>query len=464
LKDRNQNIDFLNKLSECLHNEDIIPSRDSILIAVSGGMDSMVLLHALHTLKYKVAACHINFMLRGDESDEDQVFVKTYCDSKSITIYTIKHDITNYATERGISIQEAARIFRYAVFKEIAIDHNIHLIGTAHHWNDQIETQIQRWVEGSGWRGMLGIPFRNGNIIRPLLMFDRAEINHFATVNQIPFREDSSNSKEKYTRNYIRHQIVPKLISLNPGFLQTTKKQWVHWQESQDIYFDIIRNHWLKYAYSQYSMYFIDITTLSTKVGFRSYLYEILKLFNFTRIVTYGIADAILLKKSGTYFVNNTYECVLTKTRIVIRKLNSGALLEITLTSLKTMEATYIPNAGDFFVSEHLIESDHAFSIDLQGFPELDKITIRTWKEGDFFYPSGMDGKKKLSDWFTDQKISRLERDLYPYLVMDSRVLWIPGKRIDKSVAIQSKKGKLYIVYQKKDSEIIPLDISQQMP
>ena len=463
MKDRNQNIDFLNKLTSSLSEAAILPGHQRLLVALSGGLDSMVLLYALRKLNYTIGACHINFMLRGEESDEDEQFVSEYCHKSSIPIFIVRKDISEYAAELQISIQEAARSFRYSFFNNIASHHNYDFIMTAHHWNDQIETQIQRWIEGAGWGGMMGIPFKNGNIIRPMLLSVREEIANYAIENEIPYREDSSNATDKYTRNYIRHQIVPKFIAINPGFLQTSKNQWIHWREAQDIYLDTIRHFWLQHAFKIHGLYYIMTTSLMNKIGFRSYLYEVLKLFKFSRSITYDIANALSLHKTGTYFKNQTYECVLTQKGIVVRKINAVIPVDILLSALYNTSESIQTTRGIFYLTNSKPINSDLFSLPIDTIPNKAQVRIRTWIEGDYFYPSGMKGKKKLSDWFTDQKISRLERNLYPYVAEGSRVLWIPGKRADKLITIDLHDSHLYLVYQPKDSTFTPLDISQQM-
>ncbi len=213
-----------------------------VLIAISGGIDSCVLAHIFYKLKYDISLAHCNFMLRGKESNKDEIFVKELGEKLQVPTYTIRFDTEEFATRNGISTQMAARDLRYNWFKQLTDENNIDYILTAHQKDDVIETFLINLTRGTGLDGLTGIPEVNGNIVRPLLLFTRNEILIFATKHKLQWREDSSNSSIKYVRNKVRHKVVPFLKELNPNLLETFSHTFENLKGSQQIVKDCIQN------------------------------------------------------------------------------------------------------------------------------------------------------------------------------------------------------------------------------
>ena len=260
------------------HNFPFLQS-EKIVVAVSGGIDSVVLTHLLYQLKFNIILAHCNFRLRGKESDFDEVFVENLANTLNVAVYTTSFDTQKYAQENKLSIQMAARNLRYSWFNKILDDNNLNYIVTAHHLDDNLETFLINFTRGTGLKGLVGIPKQNGRIVRPLLPFSREQIENFATTTAIAWREDKSNAEIKYVRNKIRHQIVPLLKELNPDLVSSFKNTNENLKESQQIIDDAIENirKILVIPSKVEGLYKIDIKKLKAFNNPKIYLYELLK-------------------------------------------------------------------------------------------------------------------------------------------------------------------------------------------
>ena len=396
-----------------------------MLIAVSGGLDSMVLLDLISKTNIEFAVAHCNFQLRGDESEGDENFVKSYCNENSIQGFFQKFDTKQFAEDEKLSIQVAARKLRYEWFYELLVTENFDFVATAHHLDDQLETFLIHFSRGTGLDGLTGIPSQKDKIIRPLLTFSRAEIATFANENNLKWREDSSNASDKYVRNKIRHQVVPILKELNPSFLDSFENTLQNLNQAQSLVEDASRIVYRKVVKDVDNQKKIDLNELLQLPNYQAYLYQWLLPFGFSAWQDiYNLVEA----QSGKQIFSEHFRLLKDRETLII-------------------EPKSVKISDDFFIQEN--QSQLNFPLKLS-FCNVDDITIndsktifvdaktlkfplqlRKWQEGDYFYPFGMNGKKKISKFFKDEKISVIDKEKIWLLCSENRIVWIVGKRMD---------------------------------
>lgn len=412
-----------------------------LLIAISGGVDSVVLTHFLHQLQFNISLAHCNFQLRGKESDLDEMFVKELGKSFNIQTFTTRFNTNEYATKNKLSTQLAARELRYSWFDSLSQKNNFDYILTAHHADDNLETFLINLSRGTGLEGLTGIPPINKNIIRPLLIFSREEIVAFAKNNNIKWREDESNSETKYLRNKIRHQIVPTLKELNDSVLKNFNKTIDHLKESQQIIDDKIADITHEIVSKEGDLLKINIEKLLKLSNPKAYLYQLLKSYKFTEWndvynLIYAQSGKQILTKFYTLLKDRDFLLLLRtnekssfeKEYFIIREENKEITAPIKLQLKKVLKKTNI-NKENIYVDYELLN-----------FP----LKLRRWKSGDFFYPKGMIGRKKVSKYFKDEKISIVNKNKI-WLLCSSKneVIWIVGKRQDRRFLPTEKTTKL---------------------
>ena len=400
------------------------------LLAVSGGIDSMVLarLCQLSGLNFELAHC--NFKLRGAESDADADFVKTFAETNQIPLHFKICDLQN-ATENNTQI--AARNARYQWFAQLKSEYGFDYILTAHHRNDAIETFLINMQRGTGIQGLTGIQ-ESDEILRPLLNFTRKEIKDFAIKNKIQWREDSSNASDKYLRNFIRHQIVPKFKKINPAFETTMQKTISHLQEDVQIVQDWVQSKIKEWTKQKNDEIWIDLSKIQHP---KSFLFHLLAPYGFTdwkAVMQLTKAQAGKEIKTAKYrlikyehfLILSQLENVLTKTYI-IQKLDDFANPALPVTA-QLLEAGEVDLAQVKNAEKHIAYVD----FDKIQFP----VTLRNWQAGDYFYPMGMSGKKKISDFYKDEKIPKTQREKIWLFLSRKNIFWIGGFRPDKRYII----------------------------
>lgn len=398
-----------------------------LLVAISGGIDSMVLLHLFQQSNFTIAVAHCNFMLRDEASNKDEDFVRATCESLHIPTYIQRFDTNQLALDHKLSIQLAARKLRYEWFSELLTTENLDFVLTAHHLDDEIETFLINLTRGTGLEGLTGIPKINGNIIRPLLPFSRAEIEEYATENQIKWREDASNASNKYLRNKLRHDVIPILKELNPSFLDTFKKTLDHLKDAQSIVNDgeyIIFKEVV--TEKEDGTVFFDLKKLLQIPNYGAYLYQWLKDFGFT---AWDDIYALVNAQSGKQIFSENY-LILKHRDFLILSAKIGIEEETSFNIKKGVkEVKYPLNLA--FIKVKKISNPANTTIFVDEEKIIYPLTIRKWKEGDFFYPAGMDGKKKLSKYFKDEKYSLLDKENQWLLCSENQIIWVIGKRAD---------------------------------
>jgi tRNA(Ile)-lysidine synthase len=402
--------------------------KKKLLLATSGGLDSMVLLHLMEQLGFEIAIAHCNFQLRGLESFGDQNFVQEYADKHQIKVFITQFDTENFAKDYKLSTQVAARELRYNWFYELLETQNFDYLLTAHHADDNLETFIINLSRTTGLDGLVGIPAQNDKIIRPLLPFSRQEIEDFAKQNNIAWREDASNASDKYLRNKIRHHLVPLIKELNPDFLSAFQKTQNYLQESQSMVEDAAIMVYQQVASEVDEVIYFDLKKLKKLPNYPSYLYQWLQEFGFT--AWQDIYD-LVASQSGKQVFSETYRLVKdrdflllkilntdqNKAEFIIHKEHKNHDLPIKIEFCKVADIS-LPNDSVIFVDE-----------DKMTFP----LTLRHWNEGDHFQPFGMDGKsKKVSKFFKDEKLSLIEKEKIWILSSENQIVWIVGMRQDE--------------------------------
>lgn len=405
-----------------------------LLIGVSGGIDSIVLTHLCQKLGCKFAIAHCNFKLRGSESDEDEVFVKklTYTPSNQIFINSFVTE--KYAKHHKVSVQVAARQLRYQWFEELQKKHQFDFILTAHNADDNLETFILHLTRGTGLDGFTGIPAKKNDIVRPLLAFSREEIHTYAIENHIDWREDSSNSSTKYTRNKIRHQVVPVLKEINPQLLDSFSNTLSYLQQGKTILQDRIKDIRKKVSITIFEngaeIQKINCASLKQLTDARAYLYELLKPYNFT--AWKDIYD-LLESQSGKQVISHTHRIIKDREYLLLTELdNAKDNFPSVIQIQKDQQDIKQPIALKFEDSDVSKPSSKAVIFvdkDLLNYP----LQLRRWKKGDYFYPTGMMGKKKVSKYFKDEKLSLLEKENTWLLTnADQEIIWILNRRQDR--------------------------------
>lgn len=410
----------------------LFSQKDHLLIAVSGGVDSVVLCALCKKAGYNFSIAHCNFQLRGQESDADETFVKSIAEKYTVPFYIQKFDTEKYATKNKVSIQVAARELRYHWFKELSSQstHQPTFIATAHHADDNIETIAMNFFKGTGINGLKGILAKNGNIVRPLLFAGKETINGYAIENKLAYREDSSNSSEKYTRNYFRNNLLPALQKIFPEVKENLLQNAERFKEINKVYIDVIEKTKAKLLLIKGSEIHIPVLKLQKTIGLPTVLHEIISEFNFTSGQLNDVLQ-LLNADTGKYVSSSTHRILLNRKWLIIYPLEESAsaqyVIEDNSTSINfplgklDIEITKAPFAISKEPSVAMLNVSHI------QFP----LILRKWKTGDYFYPLGMRKKKKISRFLIDQKIPLHQKEQTWVLESNKKIIWVVGQRID---------------------------------
>lgn len=428
---------------------------DRILLAVSGGMDSAVMASLFHMAGYTFGIAHCNFGLRGRESDAEEEFTASLAKKYGVPFFCKKFDTAGYASANKISVQMAARELRYSWFDDIKSVEKFDYIATAHHLDDQVETFLINMVRGTGIAGMHGIFPKQGAVIRPMLFAYRKDIAEYASAGNIGFMEDSSNSEDKYIRNKIRHHIIPLFEEINPDFRNTMTKEILRLREWESLGRKDMKKHSALVIKKERRRTVVDLKALRMLPNSGIYAWEIFSGFGFT-----PAAAADMLRespeKSGRTFISATHRAVEDRGSLIIERtghrINDGGRM----ISEKRKNISRP-------LSLHFSVLDHSEGISIPGGREfasldLDKLVfpleIRKWKAGDSFHPFGMRGKKKLSDFLIDEKVSIPDKENTWLLCSGEKIAWVIGRRIDHFFRVTKSTKKIYRIESSAESDI----------
>ncbi|PIE49889.1 MAG: tRNA lysidine(34) synthetase TilS [Flavobacteriales bacterium] len=445
-----------------------------LLLAVSGGIDSVVLTHLFHKLDYNLVIAHCNFGLRPD-ANQDEIFVVATANRLKIPVYVKKFNTKKLVSEQAISTQMMAREMRYTWFNKLANDYKIDYILTAHHADDNLETFLINLSRSTGLDGLLGIPEKNENIIRPLLPFSKEQLKDYAIDNHLTWREDSTNAETNYVRNKIRHNVIPSLKEINPKFLSSFNQTISHLKGSKELVDYAVKNLKGFCCTEKDGVLIIDLEKLASISFAEPFLYQLLRPFNFT---AWEDIYALPIAQSGKIVYSSTHRIIKDRNSLLISPISD-----------KNSEIYTIPVPGTYHFAGLSIEINHlpqskpqektinsltTLSKKRLGFSEAkiegritektrekidaSKITyplhIRKWQKGDFFYPLGMDGRKKLSKYFKDRKFSLIEKENTWLLCTGNEIIWVISHRLDNrfKVTEQTKEALEITVTAKKKS------------
>lgn len=400
-----------------------------LLLAISGGLDSVVLMHLCLKSNLNISLAHCNFNLRAAESDADEAFVIQLAEAQHLEVFVESFKTKAYAQQHKLSTQLAARALRYDWFKELIGAFQFDYLLTAHHADDNLETFLINLSRGTGLEGLTGIPEKNDHIIRPLLPFSRQELEAYAQEYELVWREDSSNASDAYLRNQIRHHVVPELKKLNPEFLQNVINTQKHLEESQWLIEDRIDDVFEEVVdtVSEDGIYF-NIEKLRALSHPKAYLFEMLKEYGFTNWsdVTHLLeaqtgkqvfASEYVLLKNRDHLILSKIQLSSTETRLISESEIGGEVA----TEIGVMSIDLVGHIEE--MGNHILYVDK----DLLKFP----LTVRSWEKGDYFYPFGMQGKKKISKFLKDEKLSLRTKQKTYVLCSDDQIVWVINKRAD---------------------------------
>lgn len=414
-----------------------------LILATSGGIDSMVMVDLFLKQNFEIGIAHCNFQLRGIESFEDQKFIENFAEKNNIPVFITQFDTKAFAEDYKLSTQVAARELRYNWFYELLETENYDYILTAHHADDNLETFLINLTRGTGIEGLTGIPKQNDKIIRPLLAFSRNDIEAYANKNQVEWREDSSNISDHYLRNKIRHKLVPVLKELNPDFLTAFQKTQDYLSQTHSMAEDAAIMVYQQVAQEANDEIHFNLKKLKQLPNYEAYLYKWLNEFGFSAWKDiYALAEA----ETGKQVFAPEFRLVKNRNFLILSPLKMADEVSEFRIEENTKEVNF-PIKLTFSTVDSVIEASNKTI-----FTDAEKLQfpliLRRWNEGDVFEPFGMNGQsKKVSKFFKDEKLSVVEKEKTWLLCSGNQIVWIVGQRADDRFKVSdSTKNILQIV------------------
>jgi tRNA(Ile)-lysidine synthase len=431
---------MLEKFESFVSDNNLFSKDDRILIALSGGVDSVVLSHLMCRANYKISLAHCNFHLREEESNRDEAFVRRWAKENNIPLFVKEFDTYQYMKENKLSLEMAARDLRYNWFNSLLESEGFTCLCTAHHLDDSIETFFINLLRGTGIAGLHGIKVKNDKIVRPLLFATREEILSYAKQNNISYVEDSTNSETKFTRNKIRHNLFPVLREINPNFEFALKKDIEYLNDTEFIFRREIEKTKKEIIETEQEVIKINISKLKQLNPMKIYLYEILSEYGFNETNINDILSC-LDEISGKQFFSKTHRLVKDRQYIFIDVIKNNTtndffLIDNCQSSLIYPLKMQIELLRDLkFINISKDKNIAMLDADLLKFP----LVLRKWRQGDSFVPFGMKKEKKLSDYFTSNKYSLLDKENQWILCSEEKIVWLVAERIDDRFRISNK-------------------------
>lgn len=431
---------MLQPFQEHIRATNLLPLNSKLLVAVSAGADSTVLLHLLLASGYKPALAHCNFQLRGKDSTSDEAFCKALAKKHKLQFHCQRFDTKAYCNKFKIGVQQAARHLRYTWFKQLCEEGSYDTIVTAHHADDVVETILLNLVRGTGINGIKGIPQKNENIVRPLLGFTKTEILAFAKQTKITFRQDKSNDEVNYDRNFLRHKVVPLLRQLNPSLETTFMRNSANFRQEAGIVNEFLLNKATDYCTQTHDSLFINRNRIRHEKYLESILNYILSGYGFNATQQRNIADIVRGNEGiGKGFRTSTHILTVDRSDLVVRAIPApeqvlqidslAQLKKIPFIKLSVLKQFKTPLQNELVVAQSRLR-----------FP----LTIRGRKTGDRFRPFGLEGSKLLSDFFKEQKLNAFDKDNCQLLVNgNGDIIWVMGYRSDDRYRVNGKETDL---------------------
>ena len=395
---------------------------NKFLLAHSGGVDSSVLFDLFLKLDLQFGLVHCNFNLRGNESEDDYNFVKEVANSYKKTFFYKKFNTIKYSTLNKKSIQLSARELRYSWFLEILEKENYKYIVTAHHLNDQLETFLINSSRGSGLKGIIGIPSNNNNLLRPLLIFSKDKILDYAKKNKIKWREDSSNKENKYLRNFIRNKIIKDWIKYDPELINKFSNTLINLNSTHEAFKVIIKKFKKDYFLENRNGYYISIKELTKLNPIDFYLFQLFEAYGYSN--TTDLSN-LINSQSGKYLLSKSHRLTKGREVLILSKIKNLSKDEFYWNLKKSFN---IPIELKIVKNNNFDNKTISLNKNDLKLP----LIVRKWKIGDFFYPNGMKGKKKISKYFKDEKFDINQKENQWLLCSGDNILWVIGKRADR--------------------------------
>lgn len=421
-------MELIYQIRRYISENNLLSDTAKVIVGVSGGSDSVALLHILHNLGYECIVAHCNFHLRGEESYRDEYFVEKLAKKLKLKYLITHFDTKKYVEDAGMSVEMAARELRYAWFEKIRKENKAESIAVAHHQDDSVETVLLNLIRGTGIRGLSGMLPKNGKVIRPLLAIYHEDVLSYLKSNELDFVEDSTNGEDIFTRNKIRLKIIPLMETINPSVKQAISRSSSNLYQAEKIYLKYIEDAQNKVLADN----IVSIKALLSMDEPQTILFEILSPYGFTASTIDDIFESIG-GQSGKIFYSSFHRVIKDRDTFIIEEtplLPNNKIFLITETDSKISDPVKLNISSLFKTSDFGIEKEkHILYVD------KDEITfpliIRRWQHGDWFKPLGMKGTKKLSDYFTDRKFSLIDKENTWLLCSGDNIIWVIGERVD---------------------------------
>jgi tRNA(Ile)-lysidine synthase len=436
--------DILTTFRLYVQQEQLFDTSQKVLLAVSGGIDSVAMTHLFSQAGFDFAIAHCNFQLRGAESVRDEDFVRQLAIRYNVPFYTIKFDTEDYTVKQKVSTQVAARELRYVWLEDIRRENGFNFIATAHHMQDNVETALMNFCKGTGIAGMHGILPRQGNIIRPLLFVQKEALVNYGKAAELDYVEDSSNVTDKYTRNFFRHQVIPQIQEAFPGAVVNMAGTINRLKEAEVLYHQAIALHKKRLLTQKGSTWMIPVLKLQKTVPLQTIVYEIFREFNCSPSQAEQVLS-LLDSESGKLVETATHRIIRNRQWLLITTLEEEEAPVVVIEKGQT-QARCI--AGQLQLREvttpHISAAVNMACLDSKHlqFPLL----FRRWKQGDYFYPLGMIRKKKVSRFFIDQKLSLIQKEKVWVIESGKRIVWVVGMRIDNRFRITDSTKEMLLL------------------
>jgi tRNA(Ile)-lysidine synthase len=434
-------MDLQNRFQQFINEGNLFKPKDKLLLAVSGGVDSVVLCKLCKMAGFDFGIAHCNFQLRGTDSERDEKFVKELAEKNKVCFYTVRFDTKKVSKEKKISTQEAARELRYEWFEEVRKSKGYQFILTAHHADDNVETILMNFFRGSGIKGLRGMEPRRDHIVRPLLFAKRKELEEFLEANKLEYVADYTNLREDYSRNYFRINVIPSIEKIYPGAIDTIYGNIPRFRDIEKLYQQAIAQHKKKLLEVHGNEAHISVLKLKKSDPLQTIVYEIIRDFGFTSRQVPEVLD-LLDSESGKYIQSASHRIIKNRNWLIIAlkdpRVSQSILIEEAQQNLdfakgnlqlELIQNSLLPPVGQ--------KNNQCVILDAKEitFPLL----LRPWRQGDYFYPLGMKKKKKLARFFIDQKLSKTEKEQTWVLEMNKKIIWVIGMRIDDRFKITEK-------------------------
>ncbi|OON65927.1 tRNA lysidine(34) synthetase TilS [Hymenobacter sp. CRA2] len=434
-----------------LDNQLFDPATDQVLVAVSGGLDSVVLLDVLHRMGVGVGVAHCHFGLRGEESDADEEFVRKLAKKYGVPYFAEFFDTKGFAEQEGLSTQMAARVLRYQWFEQVRRSQGLDYVATAHHQRDAAETMLLNLTHGTGLSGLHGIPVRQGRVVRPLLGAAKDDLYDYVVEKHLAWREDSSNDSTLYQRNRLRHDVLPVLRELNPNLDQTLQHTAERVRGAELLVQHLVDQTTKEVRRDEAEATYINIAVLQATPATAVLLHEMLRPFHFSWLVVKDIVESFR-SVSGKQFESPTHRLVKDRDQLVITPKNLSGFgtyrwpegqAELVVDKLRLTAKER--DAAGYSVAK--AKDVAALDLDKLKFP----LTLRRWREGDWFMPIGLKGKKKISDFLIDQKVPLNLKDQVLLLTSaDGKIVWVVGMRPDDRFKVTEETQRVLEVRQQR--------------